>query len=127
MTHDPDLLWKCLVSGPQMVRLISSFEEYYILDADIEFRHHSEGFSFESQYQSKVQRLFQKIKNYDNPFEIKFSKLIQIDTRQYFGEAVENTLRTLKSCGEEQYSEFKGKVLQDHSTSIHTSINKNCI
>lgn len=125
MTHDPDLLRKWLVSGPQMVRLISSFEEYYLPDADIEFRHHSEGFSFQSQYQSKVQRLIQTIKNYGNPFEIKFSELIQIDTRQCFGEAVENTLRSLKSCGEEQYSEFKSKVLQDHSTSIHTSIKKN--
>ena len=125
MTHDPDLLRKWLVSGPQMVRLISSFEEYYLPDADIEFRHHSEGFSFQSQYQSKVQRLIQTIKNYGNPFEIQFSELIQIDTRQCFGKAVENTLRSLKSCGEEQYSEFKSKVLQDHFTSIQISITKN--
>ena len=34
-------------------------------------------------------------------------------------------MKSLKSCREEQYSEFKSKVLQDQSTSIHTSIKKN--
>ena len=77
------------LASPQMVKLISSFEEPYLPDADIKFRHHSEGFSYKNQDQSEEQRLFQTIRDYAYRFHITFSKLLQIDIRQFFCESFE--------------------------------------
>ena len=127
MTEDPALLQKWLVCGPQLTRLITSFEETHNEEDISHNSHHSESYAFQQKFQVKVRNLVQTIDKYGNPFSGDIPELTNIANGACFGEDVEHYMRSLKMKGDEQYEKFRTEVFHQQSVSIHAPVKRNAL
>lgn len=126
LTEDPAALQKWLVSGPEMARVIKSFEDAFLPDSDEDsLFHHSEGFSTQKQFQVKTLSLKNVFNRYGNPYKDQIPELVTLDSRNCLDSLVADTLRNLRQNGNHQYQEYRTKVLEQKTASIHDPIKRN--
>ena len=71
LTENPAALCRWLLSGPELARLLTQFEEQYIpeTNSETECTHHEEGLSHQTRFHKQVNKLVEEINGLGNPFE----------------------------------------------------------
>ena len=131
LTENPSAFRRWMLSGPELGRLVTEFEEEYLnteeLDSDACFQHHEHGLSSQKLFHIQVSSLTKIMKQMGNPFLDEFPELVTLDNRNCTPESVITTMRTLESIGKEQYNEYVQFVLIKGTRSIHDPIHKNAL
>ena len=125
ITEKPETMRKWLVAGPELSRLLNTFEDKYSAVKDKSTSHHSQSIGQEKKFLKKVQNLVETINEMGNPFKDDFPELITLDSRKCLqGNSVAN-LRSLEKRGQDQYEKYVNDVIISKSSSIHDPIKKN--
>ena len=118
-----------MLSGPEAARLISQFEEEYLVDDDPEspknFQNHESGKATQLLFQRQVRSLTDVIRTMGNPFIDDFPELVRLDSRDCMDVAVAEAHRSLRDVGKQQYAEYRRSVVTECAKSIHDPIKKN--
>ena len=129
LTESPTAFTRWMVSGPEQVRLITQFENEYLLDSDpeINYHHHEESLSTQIRFQCQVVNLIGQFKECSNPFEDACTELLVLHTRECAPDLVASSVRRIEELGNSQYQQHKIEVLEKKTKSLYDSIKKNTI
>ena len=129
LTENPAALRRWLLSGPELARLLTQFEEQYIpeTNSETECTHHKEGLLHQTRFHNQVNKLVEEINGLGNPFEDQCKELVILNTRECADDSVVATVCQIEEVGEKQYKQYRKEVLEDRSRSIHATIKKNLL
>ena len=128
LIQNPDAMRRWLVAGPDLAEAIQDFEVSMQQSNDDEkLDHHEESLGFQKKFQNMVQRLYETISDYGNPFAISTEDFVKLDDHSVFDEEVASNVRNLYKMGRSQYEDYAKCVLKEGSKSIHDAIKKNSL
>lgn len=104
--EDADALRRWTVAGPEVSRLIDEFETRGDADPKSEGKHHDETESVQKRFLEMVENLAKVIKEMGNPFEEDSVDLIVLDSHEIMDSKVSESLRSMKSLGQTQFTNF---------------------
>lgn len=119
-----------------MSRVINEFELCQELARDVsqhedqgtredDFRHHEQMRGVQKTFQSQVMAVCSTIEELGNPFTDQTVDLFVLDTRDVMDTKVIETVRAVGQLGKEQYQQFVAKRLQERTTPLFDTIQKN--
>ena len=123
-----------MVSGPEMSRIINDFELSQELVRNIakreeqeDFRHHEQMKGVQNTFRNQVNAVCStiNIEEMGNPFADQTGDLFVLDTRDIADPKVVETVRTVERLGKDQYQQFVTKRLQERTSPLFDTIQKN--
>ena len=102
LTENPAALRRWMVTGPEMARLIGKFEVSTMKKKKTDFRHHEQTKHAQMTFGRDITSLTGVIEQMGNPFAENSNDLLLLDSRDLADPAVIDTLRQIKSLGQEQ-------------------------
>ena len=97
LTENPVAFKRRMLSGPEVARLVTQFQEENFYDDDPEipknFKHHEQGISTQKTFHKQVNSLSATIKRMGNPFLDDFSELVTLNSRDCMDESAIQVLR----------------------------------
>ena len=116
-----------MVSGPEMVRMASEFEDtIHHRKATLETsRHHEQTNSCQSTFAKHVSSMVDAIDELGNPFLEETKDLLRLGTRDIVEPTVVESLQKAEKLGHEQYETFVAKRLSSQATTLSETIKKN--
>ena len=124
LTENPAALRSWMVSGPEMARLIGEFEVSTKKRNKTDFRHHEQRKHAQMTFGRDITSLTDVIKEMGNPFAENSKDLLVLDSRDLADPAVIDTLRQIKSIGQEQYDTYVNERLVNQTKPITDPIKK---
>ena len=125
LTENPEALRRWMVSGPEMARLIGKFEVSTKKRNKTDFRHHEHWKHAQTTFGRAITSLTDVIKEMGNPFAENSKDLLVLDCRDLADPAVIDTLRQIKSLGQEQYDTYVNERLVNKTKPITDPIKRN--
>ena len=132
LTESSTQLLLMMVSGPEMSRIIDDFELSQELVTNIakqeeqeDLRHHEQMKGVQNTFQNQVNAVCSTIEEMGNPFADQTGDLFVLDTRDIADSKVVETVRTVEQLGKDQYQQFVTKRLQERTTPLFNTIQKN--
>lgn len=127
LLDDPSALLRWMVAGPEMARLINSFEDQYLPSCETknEFQHHSEFKTNQELFVTHVRDLLAQFEEYGNPFEAEHSGLVTLVTKFKFDEIPQTTVKTALEIGKKQFTEFLTARLEMQSSNFCDAVKSN--
>ena len=125
LTENPAALRRWMVSGPEMARLIGEFEVSTKKRNKTDFRHHEQRKHAQMTFGRDITSLTDVIKEIGNPFAENSKDLLVLDSRDLTVPAVIDTLRQIKSLGQEQYDTYVNERLVNQANPITDSMKRN--
>ena len=125
LTENPAALRRWKVSGPEMARLIREFEVSTMKRKKTDFRHHEQTKRVQMIFGRDITSLTDVIEEMGNPFAENSKDLLVLDSRDLADPAVIDTLRQIKSLGQEQYDTYVNERLVNQTKPITDPINRN--
>ena len=127
LTQNPDALRRWMVSGPEMVRMASEFEDtIHHRKATLETsRHHEQTNSCQSTFAKHVSSMVDAIDELGNPFLEETKDLLRLGTRDIVELTVVESLQKEEKLGHEQYETFIAERLSSQATTLSETIKKN--
>ena len=129
LTENPSALQQWMVAGPQMARLLTEFENMFLLedDSELNYRHHEEGLSTQEAFRKQANKLTDVITDYGNPLPDDYPELMVFHTRDCLDDSVVATVRNFETLGKDQYKKFKEEVLEKTERNIHDPVKRNSL
>ena len=125
LTENPAALRRWMVSGPEMARLIGEFEVSTKKRNKTDFRHHEQRKHAQMTFGRDITSLTDVIKEMGNPFAENSKDLLVLGSRDLADPAVIDTLRQIKSVGQEQYDTYVNERLVNQTKPITDPIKRN--
>lgn len=127
LTDNPASLLRWMVAGPEVSRLIHSFEKQCISMSDDEqnTKHHSQSEAEQKRFIKDVNSLLNTIELYGNPFESESPHLLTLVSNFQFDEKTAATVKGLVEIGKKQYSDFVKNRLESHTTNFFEPVKTN--
>jgi hypothetical protein len=130
LTDNPAALRRWTVAGPEVIRLITEFEDdtesYTRRDRPAsENRHHDQQPGVQSAFLKDVRALTAVIQDLGNPFLEESNDLLVLDTKCIMDDIVADTVRKVTTLGEDQYSKFVEERLSKCSKPVTDVLKKN--
>ena len=135
LTGSSTQLMRCMVSRPEMPRIIKEFELSQELVRNIarqeeqekqeDVRHHEQIKGVQNTFWNQVNAVCSTIEEMGNPFEDQTGDLFALDTRDIADFKVVETVRTVEQLGNDPYQQFATKRLQERTTPLFDTIPKN--
>lgn len=116
-----------MVSGPEISRLVNSFEEQCVSmsNGKPSYKHHSQNESEQKRFIKDVNSLLNTIERYGNPFESSSTHLVTLISSFEFAEETITTLRSLAETGKKQCKDFVKNRLESHSKNFYEPLKMN--
>ena len=125
LTENPAALRRWKVSGPEMARLIGEFEVSTMKRKKTDFWHHEQTKHVQMTFGRDITSLTDVIEEMGNPFAENSKDLLVLDSRDLADPAVIDTLRQIKSLGQEQYDTYVNERLVNQTKPITDPIKRN--
>ena len=125
LTENPAALRRWMVTGPEMARLIGKFEVSTMKKKKTDFRHHEQTKHAQMTFGRDITSLTGVIEQMGNPFAENSNDLLVLDSRDLADPAVIDTLRQIKSLGQEQYDTYVNERLVNQTKPITDPIKRN--
>ena len=125
LTENPAALRRWMVSGPEMARLIGEFEVSTKKRKKTDFRHHEQTKHAQMTLGRDITSLTDAIEEMGNPSAEISKDLLVLDSRDIADPAVIDTLRQIKSLGQEQYDTYVNERLVSQTKPITDPIKRN--
>ena len=125
LTENPAALRRRMVSGPEMARLIGEFEVSTKKRKKTDFRHQGQTKHAQMTFGRDITSLTDVIEDMGNPFAENSKDLLVLDSRDLADPAVIDTLRRIKSLGQEQYDTYVNECLVNQTKPITDPIKRN--
>jgi len=132
LTESSTHLLRMMVSGPEMSRIIDDFELSQELVTNIvkqeeqeDLRHHEQMKGVQNTFQNQVNAACSTTEEMGNPFADPPGDLFVLDTRDIADSKVVETDRTVEQLGKDRYQQFVTKRLQERTTPLFDTIQKN--
>ena len=132
LTESSTQLLRWMVSGPETSRIIKDFELSQELVRNIakqgeqeDLRHHEQMKGVQNTFRKQVNAVCCTIEEMGNPFADQTGDLFVLDTRDIADSKVVETVRTVEQLGKDQYQQFVTKRLQEGTTPLFDTIQKN--
>ena len=78
-------------------------------------------------FHQNAKKLYEKIKEYGNPFEIDHANLLKLDTQEAFDPSVAEAISSLEKTGLDQSDNFRKDVLENGTKEVHDTIKRNAL
>ena len=116
-------------AGPEVSHTVQEFESNSPFNKDVssETKHHSQNKSFQDRFCRHVTSLVKVIVASDNPFLELSHDFINIDTKDIADSVVGETVKRIKSIGEEQYTRYQEDRLIKQLKPIDDTISRNTL
>ncbi|KAK6175971.1 hypothetical protein SNE40_014343 [Patella caerulea] len=126
LTEDPSALWRWMVAGPEVSRLLFGYEAMSgEKDVTHSSRHHEQTRSAQKSFFEKVKSLSAVMQEMGNPFQEESADLMVLDTKNIADPTLAEKVATHHQRGKEQFLSFI-KVLEDEAEStFYNPIKKN--
>ena len=132
LTESSTQLLRWMVSGPEMSRIINDFELSQELVRNMakqeeqeDSRHHEQMKGVQNTFRNQVNAVCSTIVEMANPFADQTGDLFVLDTRDIADSKVVETVRTVEQLGKDQYQKFVTKRLQERTTPLFDTIQRN--
>ncbi len=129
LTGNPVALRCWMVAGPEIARITAEFEEQVRHQkddgGDAGHHHHDQQPAVQVAFLKDVRALVTVFEEMGNPFLERSQDLLVIDTKDIMNAQVAETVRRIKTLGEEQYTEYVTERLEECTTPITQTIPKN--
>ena len=125
LTENPATLRRWMVTGPEMARLIGEFEVSTMKKKKTDFRHHEQTKHAQMTFGRDMTSLTAVIEEMGYPFAENSNDLLVLDSRDLADPAVSDTLRQIKSLGQEQYDTYVNERLVNQTKPITDPIKRN--
>ena len=125
LTENPAALRRWMVSGPEMARLIGEFEVSTKKRKKTDFRHHEQTKHAQMTLGRDITSLTDAIEEMGNPSAEISNDLLVLDSRDLADPAVIDTLRQIKSLGQEQYDTYVNERVVSQTKPITDPIKRN--
>ena len=136
LTESSSQLLRWMVSGPEMSRIINDFElsqelvrNIAIQEEQEDLHHHEQMKGVQNTFRNQVNAVCRvcssTIEEMGNPFADQTGDLFVLDTRDIADSKVVETVRTVRQLGKDQYQQFVTKRLQERTTPLFDTIQKN--
>ena len=125
LSENPAALRRWMVSGPEMARLIGEFEVSTMKRKKTDFRHHEQTKHAQMTFGQDITSLTDVREEMENPFAENSKDLLVLDSRDLADPAVIDTLRHIKSLGQEQYDTYVNERLVNQTKPITDPIKRN--
>ena len=134
LTGSSTQLLRCMVSGPEIPRIIKEFELSQELVRNIarqeeqeDVRHHEQIKEVQNIFWNQVNAVCSTIEEMGNPFEDQTGDLFALGTRDMADSKIVETVRTVEQLGNDQCQQFATKRLQERTTPLFDTIPKNTL
>ena len=126
LTTSPDSLRRWMVAGPEITRLLHSFEKQLYPDIlPQHLQHHEATPAFKKVFKEHVEKLLTAFKNEGNPFQDDSNVLFAIDSTVVADESSIKAVHDAFKIGEEQYKDFVERRLKERTTPVTAPIPHN--
>jgi len=127
LTEDPVALRRWMVAGPEVSRLLTSYEEASCKkDARTENRHHEQTFADQKSFFENMTRLTAVFTEMGNPFMEESTDMFALDTKDIANPAMVDLLRTHHQRGKDNFTLFR-KRMESKDGDIYMPIKKNSV
>ena len=117
MTEDPVALWRWMVAGPQVRRLIAAYEAKICgKNAANTSKHHEQNSSAQKTFIDKLKAMHLVLKEMGNPFLEESNDLLALDTKNIADPAPAGLVKTHHERGEQKFKSCV-KALENEDTS----------
>ena len=124
LTDNPAALRHWMLSGPEMARLIGKLEVSTKKRNKTDFRYHEQRKHAQMTFGRDITLLSDVIKEMGNSFAENSKDLFVLDNRDLADPAVVDTLRQIKSLGQEQYDTYVNERLVNQTKPITDSMKR---
>ena len=127
LTDNPSALRRWMVTGPEVARMVTEFEDYALgsRSQDIGHRHHEQHPGVQAAFIKDVRSLTAVVEEMGSPFLEETEDLLVLDTRDIIDASVGETVRKVEVLGEEQYNKFVEERLVQLAKPITEALPKN--
>ena len=127
LTQDANFLLRWAVAGPELVRVISEFEETMVgkQQSSGQRNHHEQTRSTQKLFVGQVEAVVSVMEDMGSPFEEGSQDLLRPHTKDIMDEQSVECLTTLASKGQEQYAIFLEEQLRTNTKPITATVTRN--
>ena len=132
LTESSTQLLRWMASGPEMSRIINDIElsqelvrNIAIQEEQEDLHHHEQMKGVQNTFRNQVNAVCSTIEEMGNPFADQTGDLFVLDTRDIADSKIDETVRTVEQLGKDQYQQFVTKRLQERTTQLFETIQKN--
>ena len=116
LTENSAAFQKWMLAWPEQARVLKEFEMQYSPQINQKFSHHEEWLSTQETFNKQVLALVQTIEDMGNPFLDGTPELISLDMGDIVDESVVDTVRRIKTIGQNQFNEYQKLVILDRTS-----------
>ena len=122
---NPSALMKWMISGPEIARMVTEFEEECGINGNVEEGfHHEDTKSFQKHFEKHIRNVVEIFEEEGNPYQEGNTLMSLIDKNVLEGKAVES-VKIAAKIGSDQYQTYVQERLEKSKVSIHDVIRKN--
>ena len=132
LTDSSTQLLRWMVSGPEISRIITDFELSQEIvrnttkqEQQEDLRHHKQIKGVQNTFCKQVNAVCSTTEEMRKPFADQTGEMFVLDTRDIADSKVVETIRTVEQLGKDQYQRFVTKRLQERTTPLFDTIQKN--
>ena len=125
LTNNPAALKRWVTAGPEIARLVSSFEHQLLLSQDRLKDHHEQIPSVQNAFTRDVDALVSAFEEGGNPFEDDGECLFALDTKDIVEEVSATTVQNVLAKGEHQFNNFTTDRLVQRTKPITDPVDRN--
>ena len=125
LTEDPGALWRWMVAGPELSRLIAGYEAMSgVKDAAISSKHHEQTLSAQRSFLEKAEALHTVLKEMGNPFQEDSAGLLVLDTKNIADPALAELVGAHQHRGQEEFQSFMEGMGNEGESMFYKPTNK---
>ena len=126
LTEDPGALWRWMVAGPELSRLIAEYEAMPgVIDAAISSKHHEQTLSAQRSFIEKAEALHAVLKEMGNPFQEDSVDLLVLDTKNIADQALAELVWTHQQRGQQQFQSLMEGMGNEGESTFYKPIKRN--
>ena len=114
-----------MISGPEIARVVTEFEETFIKSNTEDIRHHEQIPGVQNSFAKDVRSLVETIEEMGNPFVEDIMDLLVLDNNDVMPDIVVKSVKNAQQIEQSQYEEYTKQILKDRSKPITDTIHRN--
>ena len=126
LTEAPGTLWRWMVAGPELSRLIAGYEAMLgVKDTAISSKHHEQSLNAQRSFLEKAEALHTVLKEMGNSFQEDSADLLVLDTKNIADSALAVLVGTHQQRGQEQCQSFMEGMGNESESTSYKPIKRN--
>ena len=110
MTEDAAALRRWMISGPEIARVVTEFEETFMKSKTENVRHHEQSPGVQYCFAKDVKALVDTIEEMRNPFLEDSMDLLVLDNKDIMPGIVVESVKNAQQIGQSQYEEYTKQI-----------------